>query len=477
MTASNATPTGDLFEFAPISLWEEDYSDVKAYLDGLRAEGVTNLRAYLAEHPQAVTAAMARIRVINVNRRTLELFGAASEPELLDNLDRVFRDEMRAHFHDELLDMWAGHLQHTREGVNYALDGTPIHVRLHWAVLPGAEATWARVLVALEDITARVEAERAMAASEARYRGLFEHAPVSLWEEDYSALKAYLDDLRAKGVRDLRMHLAAHPEAVTECIGRIQVISVNRRTLELFRADTQQELVDNLDQVFRDEMGNHFREELLDMWEGKLAYSREGINYALTGDPVNIQLHWAVLPGSEADFGRVLVSIEDITARKTAEDYLKYLGTHDVLTGLYNRAYFEEELIRLGRGRRFPISVIVADLDGLKAVNDARGHAEGDKLIRRAAEVLQAAVRAEDVVARVGGDEFTILLPTTDDAAAQQALERIRQLVELNNKYYRQPRLSISLGTATGAAGAVMAEVLREADDGMYAEKRGRGGR
>jgi hypothetical protein len=88
------------------------------------------------------------------------------------------------------------------------------------------------------------------------------------------------------------------------------------------------------------------------MWEGKLAYEVEGINYTLKGDPLNIQLHWSVLPGSEANFERVLVSIEDITARKQSEDYLRYLGTHGVLTVLYNRASFEAELARLGRGRK-----------------------------------------------------------------------------------------------------------------------------
>jgi len=143
-----------------------------------------------------------------------------------------------------------------------------------------------------------------------------------------------------------------------------------------------------------------------------------------------------------------------------------------VLTSLYNRAYFEEELARLGRGRGFPVSLIVADLDGLKQVNDSRGHAEGDKLIRRAGEVLQASVRAEDVVTRVGGDEFTILLPSTNTAAAEQAVSRIRNLVELNNKFHVSPVLSLSLGAATADNGRDLVEALRRADDLMYVEKR-----
>lgn len=462
----------DLFEYAPISLWEEDYSAIKLVFDRLRAEGVTNLRAYLAENPAVAQECMAGIQVLNVNQRTVELYRAESKDALLSNLNRVFRHDIGTHFLAELAEIWEGRRSYTREGVNYALDGTPFDVRLHWAALPGAETSLARVLVSIEDITARKQAEQALAASEARFRGLFDYAPVSLWEEDYSALKQILDGLRAAGVSDLRQHLAQHPEVIREAMAAIRVLDVNQRTLELFRARSKAELLSSLDQVFRDEMGTHFQDELVDMWEGKTTYQREGVNYALDGKPVHIELHWALLPGAEETFDRVLVSLQDITARKKAEDYLRYLGTHDVLTGVYNRAYFEEELQRLGRSRRLPVSLVLADVNGLKQVNDQRGHAEGDKLIRRAAEALQASVRGEDVVARVGGDEFAIILAASDTAAAEQALVRIRGLVELNNKYYGGVGLSLALGAATGDGSNPLSEVLRQADDQMYIEKR-----
>ncbi|MCC7359050.1 MAG: sensor domain-containing diguanylate cyclase [Anaerolineales bacterium] len=463
----------DLFDLAPISLWEDDYSGVKARLDSLRARGVADLPAYLTAHPELVTECMARIRVLRVNRRTLELFGAASQAELLANLGRVFRDEMAAKFPAELAAMWAGAPTFAGEGVNYTLAGRPLDIHLRWSVLPGHEGDYARALVSIEDVTAQKQAERALAASELRFRGLFEHAPISLWEEDYTAVKRRLDQFRAAGVDDLRRFLGDHPQIVRELMAGIRVLDVNARTVALYRAGSKADLLRNLGQVFRDDMGRHFLDELVDMWDGNLKYEREGINYALDGEPLHIQLNWAVLPGAEATFERVLVAIQDITARKKAEDYLKYLGTHDVLTGLYNRAYFEEELARLERGRRYPVSVLVLDLNGLKATNDTRGHPEGDKLIRRAGESLLASVRADDVVARIGGDEFAVLLPATDAAAAQQAVERVRSLIELNNKYYRSPVLSMSAGVATALEpGHRLTDVLRMADDLMYVEKR-----
>ena len=99
-----------LFDYAPISLWEEDFSAIKGHFDDLRARGVTDFERYLAEHPDETEACIRRIRVLRVNRRTLEMFAARSEKELLDNLDKVFRDEMRQHFRAELLALWRGEM-------------------------------------------------------------------------------------------------------------------------------------------------------------------------------------------------------------------------------------------------------------------------------------------------------------------------------------------------------------------------------
>ncbi|MGE3550413.1 MAG: diguanylate cyclase, partial [Geobacter sp.] len=161
---------------------------------------------------------------------------------------------------------------------------------------------------------------------------------------------------------------------------------------------------------------------------------------------------------------------QDITARKQYEESLHYLGTHDPLTGLYNRAYFDAELQRLDNSRDFPVSIVVADIDGLKAVNDSQGHAAGDQLIKEAAEVLLSAFRAADVVARIGGDEFAVLLPHTDHDAAQAAMLRIRENGTAERKFGASARF-LSLGMATARQAGQLPDTMKEADKLMYSDK------
>src|SRR4030095_6768604 len=143
-----------LFEYAPISLWEQDYSGIKNFLDGLRAQGLTDFEKYINEHPKEIDQSIRLIKVKHVNQETVNMFGAKSEEELLANLDKMFRDEMREHWRSELTALWNGEKSWSGDGVNYRLDGEALHIRLHWRILPECESTWECVLVSIENITA-----------------------------------------------------------------------------------------------------------------------------------------------------------------------------------------------------------------------------------------------------------------------------------------------------------------------------------
>ncbi len=161
---------------------------------------------------------------------------------------------------------------------------------------------------------------------------------------------------------------------------------------------------------------------------------------------------------------------QEIVQRKRVEDQLRYQSTYDVMTGIYNRNFFETELDRLERSREFPISIIIADIDGLKIVNDTMGHAKGDEQLRQAANVLRSVFRASDILARIGGDEFAALLPSTDLASAQKIMSRIREgLAEHNTKYSGLP-VELSIGAATAEKNNLTV-TFTLADQRMYADK------
>ncbi len=145
--------------------------------------------------------------------------------------------------------------------------------------------------------------------------------------------------------------------------------------------------------------------------------------------------------------GGVGIIFSDITEKKEADDWLKYLSFHDKLTGLYNRAFFEEEMKRLNSNRQLPLSIIMGDINGLKLINDTFGYSFGDKLLINTAKLLKSVCRKEDIVARFGGDEFIILLPGNTEKDAIHLTERIRD--ECKKSIGTRLQINIALGTST----------------------------
>ncbi len=170
---------------------------------------------------------------------------------------------------------------------------------------------------------------------------------------------------------------------------------------------------------------------------------------------------------SQRSGGRSYSVTRDVTETWTWMNRVEYLSYHDSLTGLYNRRFLEEEIRRLDTPRSLPIAVIMGDVNRLKIVNDAFGHAKGDELIRRAAEAIRRGCRNEDLVARWGGDEFMVFLPQTTEAEAETVMARIRE--NCADQEVDGIRVDISFGLAVKAKPEEpIEETMRAAEDAMY---------
>ncbi|NLA13804.1 MAG: diguanylate cyclase, partial [Tissierellia bacterium] len=142
----------------------------------------------------------------------------------------------------------------------------------------------------------------------------------------------------------------------------------------------------------------------------------------------------------------------------------------DKLTGLYNKTYFEEELSRLDTKRQLPISLIMGDINGLKLINDAFGHSMGDSVLKKAAEIMTNSFRDEDIISRIGGDEFVILLPMTVEKTALKIVERVKRKCENNPLEYIKINISFGVATKTSIDEDIN-KVYKKAEDRMYFNK------
>ncbi len=175
----------------------------------------------------------------------------------------------------------------------------------------------------VKDPDMREQAEENRRLSERRYRALFEDAPISLWEEDFSEVKTYVDTIKAKGITDIEAYLDEHPEEIEHCISLVKVIDVNRTTLTMFGVEDKEQLLGNLDTIFGAESIEIFRQEVIALSKGETVFESEGINYNLAGDKIHVHVKWSAAPGYEDTLERVLVSLIDITDRVRAEAEIK----------------------------------------------------------------------------------------------------------------------------------------------------------
>lgn len=259
------------------------------------------------------------------NRGAEELYGWTAEEavgQVSHQLKQTIYPLPRVEVCAELLrtGRWEGELVHTKR------DGTQVVVASRWSLQRDAQGRPIAVLKTNTDITERKRAEAKLRESEQRYRNIFDTAGVSIWEEDFSEVKAAIDEVKAQGVRDFRQYLAAHPEFVRRAISMVKIVDVNDATVRLFGARSKDELLVSLHAIFTPETQDVFAGELVAIAEGRTSFEAETVLQTLQGDKRAV-LFTMTIPPEPTTPNRVLVSVMDITKRRQAEEALREVQT------------------------------------------------------------------------------------------------------------------------------------------------------
>ncbi|MFX4262329.1 PAS domain S-box protein [Pelotomaculum propionicicum] len=372
--------------------------------------------------------------VIHQNQATINMLGYIQE-EVYTFDERHLKFYPDPEYRKKVLKLWVENINKPVRSSTFTVtckDGSLKEIEFWTTFLDDG-----RIVIAMFDVTERRRAEEQIRVSEAKYRELADSLPEVVFEMDGKGIITY-------GNNNCYDVFACTKEDFEKGI----------RIIDFVAPEDQDRAVQNISRLLQGE-----RIGLVEY----TARRKDGSTF-----PIMIHSKPVIKDGRTVGLRGVLM---DITERKQMEERLKILSLRDPLTGLYNRAYFENEIERLESGGYSQASVLICDVDGLKIINDSFGHDRGDALLIAAANVLRSSLRDSDIIARIGGDEFAVILPNCGQVPAERAFNRILSAVEKYNAANPLIPLSLSVGFATTKRSLDLRDLYKEADNNMYREK------
>ncbi len=315
----------EYFEHAPAPIAIEDYTAVEPDLARFRDAGVTDLRAHLRNNPALVRELLPKKRVVAANRIALSQAGLGSIEDINRQLLDVMTDQALDKFIEELVAIWEGVNHLTLEKVYRVPGREPVHMLITWQVdQRDGRADLSKVRFVFTDVTKQKQTESALRESEARYRLLFEQAPLAVVEFDYAPLESWFAELRALGVKDLEAHFAAHPEVRETLLAKAPLVNVNQSTLQLLGAGSKEELVARQSDIHTESYLRVRCENAVRIWRGVYSASGEFEIRRFDGELRTLSFHWRMLSvDGRPSFGRTQSVLVDVTDRLAAERRLR----------------------------------------------------------------------------------------------------------------------------------------------------------
>jgi len=399
-----------------------------------------SLEALFYNSLDAIVSIDANYCIVDANQPFIELFGYNLEEIKGKHVDLVMNIGKSGSANEEITARVLAGESVEAEGTRYKKDGTPVDVLIKGipVIINGRMVGGYGIY---ENITERKRVEEELQTQRRRLENVIEASGVGTWEWDTQTGKTIYNQNWAKMVGYSLEELKPDNLKVFESLVHPD---------DLTRSNSIAE--------------RHLSGEL-PVYECELRMKHSDGHWIWVLD------RGRVLTRSADGKPRLMFGTHtDITDRKIAEEKIRYISLHDSLTGLYNRTYIEEEMARLDTPRQLPLSIIMADLNGLKLINDTYGHPIGDKALQAAAGIIKSTCREDDIYARWGGDEFVILLPQTSAAAAGNLCKRITENCRVIFIEDVPVSMAIGLACKTSPEEPLM-KILQEAENLMYKQK------